>query len=378
MPSFARPAPQAPNRVNPLIAVANALMAPAIGREAVTVEDVVSEDTFLVRGSRGPAVADLQHRLTHLGYGVQATGELGPTTEGLIRRFQEDHRVGATGKVGPQTLLELRVAEASTGARPLATAFPSLERGGTLQVGSAGLEVRTLQRLLAVVGFPTTVDGKFGPQTAEALRGFQRAARVSPTGAFGATTMGALGERLQSRGLTTSDIVSVMGPSSTATGQANAQAWTRYMNTALQEFDVTTPQRQGHFLAQVLHETDGFRTLVEYDNGWRYSGRADLGNRPGTDDGPRYRGRGAIQLTGRDNYAAASLALGVDYLARPELAASPEHAFRIAGWFWSSRDINRLADRDDLEGVTRAVNGGLNGYAQRREYLQRARHVFRF
>ena len=140
----------------------------------------------------------------------------------------------------------------------------------------------------------------------------------------------------------------------------------------MDEFGINTRQRQAHFLAQICHETDGLRTLREYASGKQYNGRSDLGNRKGTNDGVTYKGRGAIQLTGRYNYEKAGKELGEDLVNNPLRAEDPDLAFRIAGWYWKDRDINTPADKDDVKGVTRKVNGGTNGLADRKAYYKRA------
>ncbi len=157
---------------------------------------------------------------------------------------------------------------------------------------------------------------------------------------------------------------------------AHATAWHAPLNTALREAYITNPLEVAHFLAQVLHETGGLKWLEEI---WgptptqeRYEGRADLGNvLPG--DGYLYRGRGLIHLTGRHNYGRAGQALGLPLVEQPDLAARPEHAARIACWYWNSRALGWSALRDDLEAVTRGVNGGINGMADRAKWLARAK-----
>ncbi|PPQ29695.1 peptidoglycan-binding protein [Rhodopila globiformis] len=130
--------------------------------------------------------------------------------------------------------------------------------------------------------------------------------------------------------------------------------------------------RAAHFLAHTCHESDGFCTTEEYADGKAYEGRDDLGNtRPG--DGVRYKGRGLIQLTGRSNYAAYGKILGLDLVARPEIAAEPKTALLIACEFWTQHKLNALADKDDLIRITRRINGGLNGLADRRERPARAK-----
>src|SRR5690606_25370634 len=100
----------------------------------------------------------------------------------------------------------------------------------------------------------------------------------------------------------------------------------------------------------------------------------DLGNaQPG--DGRRYKGRGPIQLTGRANYRAAGKALGLPLEEQPELAAMPEHGFRIAAWYWTMRKLNPLADQGNFLAITVAINGGLNGYADRVRRRETAKKV---
>lgn len=148
------------------------------------------------------------------------------------------------------------------------------------------------------------------------------------------------------------------------------------LNAAMDEFEINTPQRIAAFLGQILHETNQFLWMTELASGKEYEGRKSLGNtQPG--DGSRYKGRGAIQLTGRANYKACGTALGIDLLSKPELAATPDLAFRVAGWFWKKNKINDIADQSDWEAVTKKVNGGTNGWANRLLYTQKALGVLR-
>lgn len=137
---------------------------------------------------------------------------------------------------------------------------------------------------------------------------------------------------------------------------------------AMAEYGIDNEKRQAAFLAQVGHESGGLHWLVELwgptDAQRRYETRYDLGNiAPG--DGFKFRGRGLIQVTGRANYAAAAKALGVDLIAEPEKLGEPELACRSAGSFWQTHGLNALADAGEFETITRRVNGGLTGYAER-------------
>lgn len=153
-----------------------------------------------------------------------------------------------------------------------------------------------------------------------------------------------------------------------------ARALLPFLNWAMVEAEVTTPLRMAAFLAQVAEESAELRYMEEIESGSEYEGRKDLGNtEPG--DGIRYKGRGPIQLTGRYNYRAAGLALGLKLEENPALAAEPAVGFRVAAWYWTSHDLNTLADNRNFSGITLRINGGLLGEDLREKYYQRALRV---
>lgn len=159
--------------------------------------------------------------------------------------------------------------------------------------------------------------------------------------------------------------------------EEKAQEVATALAPAMEWAEIDTPLRTAHFLAQIAHETGGFKWARELGKDSyfeRYEGRADLGNtEPG--DGPRFRGRGYIQITGRYNYARAGEALGIDLIGNPEQAEAPEIAAKIAAWYWWTRDLNKYADADEIRTITRQINGGLNGLADRQAYYDRASAV---
>jgi predicted chitinase len=145
-----------------------------------------------------------------------------------------------------------------------------------------------------------------------------------------------------------------------------AQAYLPFMEQAMNEFQINTPERAQMWLAQVGHESGSLKYMEEIASGAAYEGRKDLGNTQ-SGDGRRYKGRGPIQLTGRANYAAAGKALGLDLINHPEIAAQPKNAFRISAWWWWQHGLNPIADRRDVTGATKRINGGTNGLADRQE-----------
>lgn len=133
-----------------------------------------------------------------------------------------------------------------------------------------------------------------------------------------------------------------------------------------------SPLRLAHFLAQVIHESGSFRYMEEIASGQAYEGRADLGNtQPG--DGKRYRGRGPIQITGRANYRRYGAKVGIDLERHPEIAAYPSIGLHLALEYWRTNGLNALADVGDIDGITRRINGGTNGLADRKTHLARVR-----
>lgn len=187
--------------------------------------------------------------------------------------------------------------------------------------------------------------------------------------------------------------------------QAMADKWCEQLNATMGRFEINTPYRVSGFLAQVSHESGGFQFVVENLN---YSAEAltrvwpsrfppaiaaeyarnpeKIANRAYCDrmgngdeasgDGWTYRGRGLIQLTGKDNYAAFSLQCDNMALVEPNLVAEPALAAESAGWFWSRNGLNALCDSNDIVAMTKRINGGINGLDHRQELYSRALSVF--
>lgn len=153
-----------------------------------------------------------------------------------------------------------------------------------------------------------------------------------------------------------------------------------YFNDALRKANCTTVKRAAMFCAQIGHESGGLKYMEEIASGAAYEGRKDLGNtQPG--DGKRFKGRGPIQVTGRHNYTKLSqwacrkgYAKSCDYFVRyPAKLATDKYGFWGAVWYWTeARNMNSYADRGDIVGATRAVNGGLNGLEDRKKRYERA------
>lgn len=165
----------------------------------------------------------------------------------------------------------------------------------------------------------------------------------------------------------------------TGMSRARAAELLPHMEAAMIAAGCTTVERAAMWCAQIGHESAGLRYLEEIADGSAYEGRRDLGNiHPG--DGRRFKGSGPIQLTGRANFRAFTAWCRAhghsdrDFEAQPHLVREqPRWGFLAASWYWTAArpQINGMADRRDLDGVTRAINGGLNGISDRRARYQR-------
>lgn len=174
--------------------------------------------------------------------------------------------------------------------------------------------------------------------------------------------------------------------------------------TLLKKYGVTTAKRKAMFFAQLEHES-GLKPIVENLNysaerlmqifskyftqndvaefarkpekiaNRVYANRMGNGNQ-NSGDGWKYRGRGFIQLTGKNNYKALSDATGVDYISNPDLLLNEPDAMIAACWFWQKNKLNDFADWGDVEGATRVINGGLNGLKDREEKYKKYLQVF--
>jgi putative chitinase len=218
------------------------------------------------------------------------------------------------------------------------------------------------------------VDGRIGPGTLKAIERFEmtvmKLASSDRMLAPGDATMAALLKGLPPG--PSKEKLAVVMPRALP---PKVDLYYEALVVGLKKYDITSSRRMAHFIAQIGHETASFRYAEEIADGSAYEGRRDLGNtQPG--DGKRFKGRGLIQLTGRANYTAYSEATGVDYVAKPQLVASdPLVAVDVACWFWNTRKISKLADKDDAKAVTKTINGGYNGLDDRLDYLGRAKAV---
>lgn len=208
-------------------------------------------------------------------------------------------------------------------------------------------------------------DGLFGPDTLAAFKAFKTKAHLAEPEMLGPSTAQAL--------IRSKPTIITMGQARAIFGRSPSQAQLDDLNACLHRFDITTPARINFFLSQVAHESGGLKWMLELASGDAYEGRRDLGNIY-KGDGRRFKGAGAIQLTGRYNYKLFS-----QYMQDPEVLrqgatyVAAKYPFTSAGFWWSQNKMNRLIDSGaDIKAVSKRVNGGWNGLADRTHYYHKA------
>jgi putative chitinase len=221
---------------------------------------------------------------------------------------------------------------------------------------------------------PLKTDGSIGPASIQAITQFQRTVggQASPSGRIdpGDPIIRQLRKAVPT--VMSAAVLQALMP------DATSAAINRYFHPLIEGMtanSINTPVRQAHFIAQVGHESYDFRYSEEIANGTAYEGRLDLGNtQPG--DGPKFKGRGLIQITGRANYTSYGRYKGRDFVTPTNydlIATDPELAVDVSCWFWTEHGLNALADADDVRAVTKVINGGYNGLADRQARLDRAK-----
>ena len=144
----------------------------------------------------------------------------------------------------------------------------------------------------------------------------------------------------------------------------NAPYLVQIFNEVFDKYNINTPAKISAILAQCAHESGQFRYLEEFGSGDKYNGREDLGNVE-AGDGPKFKGRGFIQITGRENYRIYGKKLNVDLINNPTLASDKKIGAELAVLYFKQKGLISLSEKADFKEVTRRINGGYNGYADR-------------
>lgn len=372
-------------------------------------------NTNIQSGNSGDAVKEIQEKLKQLGYYQgKIDGIFGSLTDTATKDFQLDYKLNSDGIIGPIT--RGRIAE-------------TLSSGTILQYGSVDVEVKTLQRQLKNLQlYAGEIDGIFGPVTDAAVKGFQKNNSLIEDGKVGAKTKQTLKNQLL--GEYHDFEAGVNGPMTDLTGTANepvqteaaaqiGQAtagqtnetgkayvtaeqlqklgWTNIdeamlkdLNGCLDRYQINNARRIQHFISQCSVESGYGQYKIEQSwnknkiAGQQYEGRADLGNtQPG--DGPKYKGVGYLQLTGRKNYQSFAdnvhdpqiVEKGAEYVAQ-------KYPWTCAGFYWDREHFNALCDQGaSVEAISKKVNCGSensschpNGLPERKECFSKCTKIF--
>ncbi len=233
--------------------------------------------------------------------------------------------------------------------------------------------VYELQILLNENGHEIIIDGIVGNQTIGAFNEFKKKHQLTHPNEIGELTLKYLIENANKQ-LITSEQLAKIYP---YTSSSIIKQFVTPINQTCQKFNITNPPRISAFVAQLGHESGGLQFMEELASGRAYEFRKDLGNIY-KGDGVRFKGRGAIQITGRYNYTQISQYLRQDFISNPHLLAQIPYAILSAGWYWYSRNLNPIADKNTLDSfrlITRKINGGFNGLEDRLNYWSRAKSV---
>ena len=230
-----------------------------------------------------------------------------------------------------------------------------------LKIGSKGEDVKTLQKLLKI-----NPDGDFGGGTEAAVKTWQKNNGLNPDGVVGNNTWNKMFPQVSESFSTSTFKLDKLK------GHIPDSVIAQIPDTA-KKFNITNVLRLTHFLAQCAHESGNFKWVVELASGAAYEGRRDLGNtQPG--DGVRFKGRGYIQLTGRANYTQFSKFCNEDCVTDPDLV-SKKFPMMSAAYFFDKNKLWSICDQGSTDAVvtrvTRRVNGGTNGLADRLQYFRK-------
>lgn len=310
-------------------------------------------------------------------------GLFGEGTEAAVKEFQETQNLTADGVVGEKTW------EALEDPKLPVQRFPVLRKGDGIDYPQLQDEVKQLQALLKKAGFlpaDAPIDGLFGENTENALKRFQESEKLTVDGLAGANTWSALvKEPVQTYSpypaniLSRFDLDRIVSSIPYSHIRPYARTSIPIILTEATKAGIVDKGQLAYILATAFHESHLGRLMEEFASGWAYEWRRDLGNVQ-RGDGPKYKGRGFVQITGRRNYSDWSRRLGIDLINNPEKALEPEIAAKIL--VQGSRDGTFTGRKleDDISGVKRDYYNArriINGLDRATEIAAIAQNFYR-
>ncbi|CAL5971682.1 Chitinase [Hexamita inflata] len=298
-------------------------------------------------GSSGGNVTYLQYSLLILCFNPNGLdGYFGPGTTKAVKQYQTARHFTVDGIVGPQTWSKIQV------------------------------EIKDIQQLLKNKGYLSTVDGFAGPGTLSAIKEFQTNNGLTADGEVGSSTMAKLKDPKTPNKPTPKTYVVTMA-------QLKQLGWTKLtdslladLNKAISFYNLSGIQSIRHFISQCAHESALGYYTAEIADGSAYEGRKDLGNiYPG--DGPKFKGAGFIQMTGRSNYQSFANSIGDQNVMEGWYYVAPNYPWKSAGYWWYKNGMTAFCNNGaTVEQVTKKVNGGYNGLESRKAYYEKCVKIF--
>ncbi|CAL5995860.1 Chitinase [Hexamita inflata] len=302
---------------------------------------------MMLEGSNDGNVIYLQYSLLILCFNpFELDGYFGPGTTKAVERYQTVRNISVDGIVGSQTWNQIQI------------------------------DMKVIQELLKNKGYLSTVDGLAGPKTLNAIKEFQTNNGLTTDGEVGSSTLRKLMDPKTSNIPTAKAYVVTMA-------QLKQLGWTKLtdslladLNKAISFYNLSGIQSIRHFISQCAHESALGYYTAEIADGSAYEGRKDLGNiYPG--DGPKFKGAGFIQMTGRSNYQSFANSIGDQNVMEGWYYVAPKYPWKSAGYWWYKNGMTAFCNNGaTVEEVTKRVNGGYNGLESRRAYYNKCVKIF--
>ncbi|CAL6082537.1 Chitinase [Hexamita inflata] len=300
-------------------------------------------------GSTGGNVTYLQISLLILCFDPNGIdGSFGPGTTKAVKLYQTARSVTSDGIVGSVTW------------------------------GKIQTEIKTIQQLLINKGYLSSADGLAGSGTLAAVKSFQTKNGLTADGKVGPATLAKLKESNKPTPTPTPSKSYVV-----TMAQLKQLGWTKLtdalladLNKAISFYNLSGIQSIRHFISQCAHESALGYYTQELASGSAYEGRTDLGNtQPG--DGPKYKGAGFIQMTGRSNYQSFANSIGDQKVMNGVSYVAATYPWKSAGYWWYKNGMTAFCNNGaTVEQVTKRVNGGYNGLAERQKYYNKCVTIF--
>jgi putative chitinase len=298
-------------------------------------------------------LCELQELLQIYGYPVEADGECGPNTIRSFNEFKEANYLGELNYITTSTISKLKTRKCVDD-----TPLSSIEQTTVIPLLTKE-QLTKLQSLLNLRGYDVLIDGKYGEETLIALNSFKADKNLDEPGFLCPTTVNLLlnKEIIVENNLVYYKLLDLGMPLSSI---KNIKTYLSYIQKYTKEYEINTPLRVAAFLSQLAYVSESLNSIEEISSGANYEYRYELGNEV-KGDGKLYKGRGLRKIRGKNEYKLYSDLLQIDLMNEPTLALEPDIAVQLICEFWKQKDLNKLADAQNIQEITKIVTGDITG-----------------